>query len=144
MKYLHEIYNAVRTVLTFIGVGTVLAFIGWLYKRRQENFEDKVLLMFERDPHQQWRTAQGIHSDYGRENLKDVPTWVVLRPPNITKGWPRWKWRFRTIPYQVRHFWRVSFFMPSSNKVEKTMLHLWKRGLLIREPTKSKYYKLKS
>lgn len=106
--YLREVFHVVHVALTFIGGGTVLGFIGWLYKRRQENFEDKVLLMFERDPNQQWRTAEGIHNDYRGKYLKDVPVWVVLHPPGATKGLPHLKWRLRTIPYQIRHFWRMS------------------------------------
>ncbi len=96
--------------------------------------------MFEDNQNQQWHTAEGIHNDYIRENLKDVPMWVIL-PPHPPGGF---KWRLRTVPYQVRHVWRMSFFMPSLKKVEKTVLHLWKRGLLIRDHAKPKYYKLKS
>jgi hypothetical protein len=47
-QFLREALHLVHVALTFIGGGGVLAFIGWLYKRRQENFEEKVLL---------WRTA---------------------------------------------------------------------------------------
>lgn len=86
------------------------------------------------------RPDSGIHSDYGRECMKDVPTWVILRPPN----WSKFKWRFRGAPYQVRHLWRKSYFMPSLKKVEKTVLHLWKRGLLVRDNAKPGYYTLKT
>jgi hypothetical protein len=72
---LSEALNIVRIVLQFIGGTTVIGFFGWWYKRRQEKFEDRVLLMFEADRNQQWRTAEGIHSDYLRECLKDVPMW---------------------------------------------------------------------
>ena len=141
MRYLLEILHGIQIALTFIGGSTVLAFIVWLYKRRQENFEDKVLGMFANDANQQWRTAKGIHSDYGRENIKDVPMWVVF--PTHTNRWDGLKWRVRTIPYQVRHVWRMNFFMPSLKRVEKTVLRLWKRGLLIRDQAKPKYYRLK-
>jgi len=43
----------------------------------------------------------------------------------------------------VRHVWRRFFFIPDVKKVEKTVLHLWKRGLLVRDEAKPKYYKLK-
>ncbi len=79
--FLSEFVKVMRVVLQFIGGTTVIGFLGWLYKRRQENFEDSVLLMFEMDPHQQLRTVEGIHSDYIGRCLKDVPTWVVIAPP---------------------------------------------------------------
>ena len=141
--FLSEFVKVMRVVLQFIGGTTVIGFLGWLYKRRQENFEDSVLLMFEMDPHQQLRTVEGIHSDYIGRCLKDVPTWVVIAPPNVNTRWTRFKWRLRTVPYQVRHVWRRFFFIPDAKKVEKTVLHLWKRGLLVRDEAKPKYYKLK-
>jgi hypothetical protein len=58
-QFLREVLHVVHVALTFIGGGTVLVIIGWLYKRRQENFEDKVLGMFASDPYQQLRTAAG-------------------------------------------------------------------------------------
>ncbi len=136
-----EVLHVIHVALTFIGGGTVLGFIGWLYKRRQENFEDKVLGMFANDQNQQWRTADGIHSDYERENYKDVPMWVIF--PTHTNWRAGLKWRLRTVPYQARHFWRMMFFMPTLKKVEKTVLRLWKRGLLLRDQAKPKYYKLR-
>lgn len=140
-QFLREALHVVHVALTFIGGGAVLGFFGWLYKRRQENFEDKVLVMFENSQNQQLRTAEGIHNDYRGQYLKDVPMWVIL--PTHTNWRAGLKWRLRTIPYQVRHVWRMSFFMPSLKKVEKTVLHLWKRGLLIRDQAKPQYYKLK-
>src|SRR5258708_28000106 len=138
-QFLPEAFHVVHVALTFIGGGSVLGFIGRLHRRRQENFEDKVLVMFVNSQNQLWRTAEGIHSDYIRECLKDVPMWVILPPQP-----PGLKWRLRTVPFQVRHVWRMNFFMPSLKKVEKTVLSLWKRGLLLRDQTKPKYYKLKS
>jgi hypothetical protein len=139
---LSEVFNIVRIVLQFIGGTTVIGFFGWWYKRRQEKFEDRVLIMSENSENRQrLRTAEGIHSDYIRECLKDVPMWVILPPQ--PKGWTRFKWRIRTVPYQLRHLWRRSFFLPNLKKVEKTVLHLWKRGLLIRDNAQPKYYRLK-
>ena len=141
IPYLREIFHVIQVALTFIGGGAVLGFIGWLYKRRQENFEDKVLTMFANDPNKQWRTADGIHSDYGREHYKDVPMWVIF--PIHANRWAGLKWWLRTVPYQVRHFWRMKFFMPSSKKVEKTVLNLWKKQLIVRDLTNQKYYRLR-
>jgi hypothetical protein len=141
--FLREVLHVVQIVLTFIGGSAVLGFFGWLFKRRQENFEDKVLSMFASDPQRQLRTANGIHNDYRREHLKDVPVWVMM-PDVHTSWWAGVKWRIRTIPYQARHVWRMKFFMPSLKKVEKTVLRLWKRGLLIRDQAKPQYYKLRS
>jgi len=138
---LREVLHVVQTTLTFIGGGTVLGFIGWLYRKRQENFEEKVLAMFASDPHKQLRTAKGIHNDYLKNFIKDVPMWVVFP---IHNNWRAGlKWRLRTVPYQVRHVWRMKFFMPNLKKVEKTVLRLWKSGLLIRDQAKPQYYKLK-
>jgi hypothetical protein len=139
---LGEAFNVVRVVLQFIGGTTVIGFFGWLYKRRQEKFEDRVLLMFENNENRQhFRTAAGIHGDYIRECLKDVPMWVILPPQ--TRGWTGFKWRIRSVPYQARHLWRRSFLLPNLKRVEKTVLHLWKRGLLLRDNAKPKYYGLK-
>ncbi len=140
-QFLREVLHAAQVILTFIGGGAVLAFIGWLYKRRQDNFEDKVLVMFQNSQNQLWRTAEGIHSDYIGACLKDVPTWVIL--PMHTNWRAGLKWRLRTVPYQVRHVWRMKFLIPSSKRVEKTVLSLWKRELLIRDQTKPQYYKLR-
>jgi hypothetical protein len=108
--FLGEALHMVHVALTFIGSGAVLAFVGWLYKRRQENFEDKVLLMFQNSQNQLLRTATGIHNDYRGQYLKDVPVWVIL--PTHTNWRAGLKWRLRTVPYQVRHVWRMKFFMP--------------------------------
>jgi hypothetical protein len=139
--FLQEALHVVRTVLAFIGGSAVLGFVGWLYKRRQENFEDKVLGMFASDPHQQLRTANGIHNDYRKQYLNDVPMWVILPTHNNWRD--GLKWRLRTFPYQARHMWRMKFLMPRLKKVEKTVLHMWKQGLLIRDQAKPQYYKLK-
>jgi hypothetical protein len=136
--HLRDFLHAVQVTLTFIGGGTVIGFIGWLFKRRQENFEDKVLMLFAGNPPA--RTIEGIHNDYRGQYLKDVPTWVVL--PTHRNWRDGLKWRLRTIPYQVRHVWRMKFLMPSQRRVERTILSLWKRGLLIRD-LNPKYYKLK-
>ena len=141
IRHLLEILHGIRIALTFIGGGTVLGFIRLLYTRRRENFEDKVLRTFANDANQRWRTAEGIHSDCGREQYKDTPMWVIF--PVHTNRWQAFKWRFRTIPYQVRYVWRTNFLMPSLKRVEKTVLSLWKRGLLIRDQAKPKYYSLK-
>ncbi len=138
---IRQVFHVIHVVLTFIGGTAVLGFIGWLYKRRQENFEDRVLGMFAHDESQQWRTADGIHNDYLKQNLKDVPAWVIF--PTHTNWRTGLKWRLRTVPYQARHFWRMMFFMPNEKKVEKTVLSLWKRGLLLRDRAKPKYYRLK-
>jgi hypothetical protein len=37
----------------------------------------------------------------------------------------------------------MKFLMPSLKKVEKTVLRLWKRGLLIRDPSKAAILQLK-
>src|SRR5580658_7305508 len=117
-QFVREALHVVNVALTFIGGGTVLAFIGWLYKRRQEDFEDQVLLIFQNSQHQTWHTSAGIHNDYRGLYLKDVPMWVVL--PTHTNWREGLKWRIRTIPYQARHIWRMNFFMPSLKKVERT------------------------
>ena len=140
-QFLREALHVVQVALTFIGGGTVLGFIGWLYKRRQENFEDKVLLMFQSSQNQMWRTAEGIHNDYRKQCLRDVPVWVVF--PTHTNWRAGLKWRLRTVPYQVRHVWRMNFFMPSLKKVEKAVLRLWKRSLLVRSQSQQQYYKLR-
>jgi hypothetical protein len=140
-QFLREALHVVQVALTFIGGGTVLGFIGWLYERRRDNFEDRVLVMFQNTQNQQLRTAAGIHNDYRKQCLKDVPVWVIF--PTHTNWRAELKWRLRTIPYQVRHVWRMNFFMPSLKKVEKTVLSLWKRGLLVRDQSKPQYYKLK-
>jgi hypothetical protein len=36
--FLGEFVKVMRVVLQFIGGTTVIGFLGWLYKRRQENF----------------------------------------------------------------------------------------------------------
>ena len=89
--FLQEALHVVRTVLAFIGGSAVLGFIGWLYKRRQENFEDKVLEMFANDPHQQLRTANGIHIDYRNQYLKDVTMWVLLPTHNDWRAGLKWR-----------------------------------------------------
>jgi hypothetical protein len=138
IPHLRLFIHVMRIALTFIGGSTVIGFLGWLYKRRQENFEDKVLEMLA-DGQQLWRTADGIHNDYIGNFLRDVPMWVI-HPLNKT-WWDGLKWRLRTMPYQVRHFWRMKFFMPNKKKVERTVLHLWKRGLLVRGQD-PKYFRL--
>jgi hypothetical protein len=138
IPHLQELIHVIRVTLTFIGGSTVIGFLGWLYKRRQENFEDKVLEMFA-ERQQPWRTADGIHNDYRGKHLKDVPMWVIL--PTHKTRWDGIKWRLRTIPYQVRHVWRMKFLMPNKKKVERTVLHLWKRGLLVRV-NDPKYFRL--
>ena len=138
---LPELFHAIRVVLTYIGGSAVVGFIVWLYKRRQESFEDKVLQLLAQNKYQQWHTADGIHNDYRGEFLKDVPMWVIL--PIHNTRWDGIKWRVRTLPYQVRHLWRMKFLMPDKQKVERTVLHLWKRGLLIRGNDPS-YFRLRS
>jgi hypothetical protein len=137
IQYLYEIWHGIRVVLTFIGGGTVVAFFVWMYKRRQENFEDTVLGMFAKYQREPWHTAEGIHNEYLGEVVGDVPLWVGSLPQ------AELKWRLRAIPYQFRHFWRRNFFLPSKKRVERTVLHLWKHGLLIRGHDDPKYYRLK-
>jgi hypothetical protein len=71
-QFLREVLHAVQVALTFIGGGTVLGFIGWLYKRRQENFEDKVLVMFQNSQNQQLRTAAGTETGVKQPSTADV------------------------------------------------------------------------
>jgi hypothetical protein len=139
----HAIVHAGQSVLTFIGGGAVLGFIGWLYTRKQESFEDSILLMLQTVKYDTWRSAAGIHADYGRKYLSDVPAWVIIPPANVNTGWRRLKWWLRTVPYQARHLWRKKFFVPSLRKVEKAVLRLWKKGLLVRNDLKPGYYRLK-
>ncbi len=141
-QFLREGLHVAHVALTFIGGGALLALIGWFYKRRQENFEDKVLLIFQNSHNPRLRSATGVHNDYRGQYLKDVPMWVVL--PMHTDWQGGLRWRFRTLPYQVRHVWRMKFLMPSPKKVERTVLSLWKRGLLIRDQATPEYYKLKT
>ncbi len=84
IPHLHELIYFLHTALTFIGGSAVIAFLGWIYKRRQETFDDKVLEMFA-DGQQPWRTADGIHNDYRGKYLKDVPMWVILPIQNKTR-----------------------------------------------------------
>jgi hypothetical protein len=138
-SHLQGILHWIQLALAFIGTGTVLRFFAWIFQKRKENFEDAVLAMFAKD--QKWRKPSGIHNDYRGEVVGDIPMWVFF--PIHTTKWGGLKWRVRTIPYHLRHWWRLSTFMPSKRKVEKTVLHLWKRDLLMRDPADPQHYKLK-
>jgi hypothetical protein len=139
-----EVLHALQAILTFIGGGAVLGFIAWAFKRGREKLEDSVLLMFQNDPDQRWRTAEGIHGDYIKGCLKDVPMRVTLLAANVNTRWTRLKWQLRILPYLVRHVWRGNFFfVPGRRKVERTVLHLWKRGLLVRNEAAPRRYRLK-
>jgi hypothetical protein len=141
--YLPEAWQAIQTGLKFIGGTAVVGFFVWLWKRRQENFADVVLDMFAHDKEKLWKKPKVIHTDFiANVILKGVPAWVVFPPLGNRKA--LWKWRFRSIPYQVRYIWRSRFLMPSEAKVERTILNLWKRGLLIRAKDEPEYYRIKS
>jgi hypothetical protein len=139
-KLLQDVLHWGQIALTFIGGGTVLRFFAWLFQRRKENFEDAVLGMFAKG--QKSRTTDGIYNDYRGAVIGDIPMWAFF--PIHTTKWGGLKWRVRTVPYHLRHWWRLSVFMPSKAKVERTVLHLWKNGLLIRDPINPQHYRLKS
>jgi hypothetical protein len=131
-----------RTVLSVIGGGTVVTAIGWLFKRKQETFENAVLNLFAK-PDQRWyRTADQIHNDFRKKFVGDVPMWVLFPPEPGFRS--RIKWLIKTIPHQLRHLWRMNVLMPSEKKVDRTVLRLWKTGLLIRDQTYMDHYTLKS
>jgi hypothetical protein len=141
-QFLVECWHVTQRVLAVIGATSVARFIHWLWTRRRENFEDKVLKTFQpkRNP-SPWRTTEQIQNEFRGDAVGDIPMWVILPVPGQPR-WGRFKWRLKSAPYRVRHFWRKRF-VPSLAKVEKTVLHLWKRNLLMRDAQQSNHYRLR-
>ncbi|HXM97187.1 MAG TPA: hypothetical protein VN982_01800 [Candidatus Dormibacteraeota bacterium] len=142
IEYLRGAYHVAQFVF---GAGVIGTSIRWLYKRWQQNLEDRVLRTFHNtDRDGPWQSANGVVGEmYLKAALSDAPGFF---PPRLTE-WRELKRWLRVSPYRLRHAFRRALVLPSKEKADEVLRELWKRGLLIRagwDHTDTEFYKLKS
>jgi hypothetical protein len=114
----------------FVGSGVLVQIARWYVARRESQLEDHIICNWQEQRYTtaSWRTPKNIYNDCRRALIGDVPMWVLI--PQGNSPWTMVTGFIRALPYQARHDWRVTFKLPSQKKVEKTILRLWKKGLL--------------
>ncbi len=142
VEHLRTLFHAAQILVPIPIVGT---FARWLYKRRQQSMEERVLSTFHNtDNDGPWQSAHGVVGElYLKAALSDAPGFF---PPRLT-GWRSFKHWLRVSPYRFRHAFRRTFVLPSRGRADKILRELWKRNLLIRagwQHTDTEYYKLRN
>jgi hypothetical protein len=142
IEYLRVAYHGAQFVF---GAGMIGSSLRWLYKRRQQYLEDRVLSTFHNtDGDGPWQSANGVVGEmYLKAAINDAPGFF---PPRLT-GWRAFKHSLRVSPYKLRFAFRRKFVLLSKEKADKILGELWKRGLLIRagwDHTENEFYKLKN
>jgi hypothetical protein len=136
-----QLWHLLQASLTFIGGTTVVGFVVWLWKRKQESFENAVLKMFMRDPQQPIRNAAGIQADFYFDLFRGAPT----NFHSATSGnfWVKSRWYCATLPFRIFYFWPRRLAMPSLKRIDLAIMRLWRDGHLLRATGTSGYYRLK-
>jgi len=136
-----EAYHFGEIVSQLIGVGTVLRGIAWLYKRKEEKFEDKVIdTLRKQEGRFPWRSARGVVSRMRREAAYNYAR--ALFPPRVV-SWSSFGTRLSVIPWRMRYFYQRNLVIPSIRKADRTLRTLWKRGLLVCPPENPALYQLR-
>ena len=128
--HFREAYHLVEVTLQIIGIGTVLKGIAWLYKRKQENLENRVLDTFHSNKEDgPWQSVNGILGEiYLKAALRNARGFLPPRAP--LTGWRAFTYRLRLSPYRLRHSFLKFFRLPSEKQVHRVLRDLWKRGLI--------------
>jgi hypothetical protein len=140
MSRLKDVFTTAQVILSLVSIGTIATALGWLFKKRQERFENRILKFFEESD--EWHGADGIVGDiYIRAALKGLPAYLLHQP--ITSGWQNIKMHVKATPYLFRYHFQKLVFLPRRSRIESTLRNLWKRGLLTKASFNPKYYRLK-
>ncbi len=120
----------------------VARFFSRFRRNKEEKLENDILDFMAEEG--DWHSPDSIWAEkYLKTVLQGVPFSVAF-PPSDLKGWPKFKWRFKWLRFEIRNVWRKWLYLVPEHQIGATMRSLWKRGLLDRASFNPKYYRLKT
>jgi hypothetical protein len=130
------------SILHAVSASTVLAAVGWVYKRRAAKREDRVLgILGARDRRWPWWSAYGVVARMRYEGAYRYAR-VAFQPR--VNDWLSFKRWLRLLPDRLAYFYYRTFAMPSISEADRILRNLWKRNLLICPPGNPGIYQLKN
>jgi hypothetical protein len=141
MFHFREAYHFGQIVLQLIGLGTILKGVAWLYKRKQDKLENRVLeALAPQGRGWHWQSGHGVVARMKRDAAYAYAAAVF--PPRV-EDWLSFISRLRVIPRQIAYLYHRKFIIPSKRRADTILRDLWKRGLLICPLESTGSYQLK-